>query len=80
MAQLQREAEARRGQAGTYQEQAEKKKTEVESVTVPAVPEAELRAKAEVGIERWLLWCFARWDGGIWAVGDGSVGFIRELF
>ena len=49
VAQLQREAEARRDQAGTFEMQAERKKTEAQTVVVPAVDEAELRRKAEVG-------------------------------
>ncbi|GAB4823705.1 hypothetical protein N2152v2_010751 [Parachlorella kessleri] len=47
VAQLQREAEARRDQAGTFEMQAERKKTEAQTVVVPAVDEAELRRKAE---------------------------------
>lgn len=48
VARLEREAEARRQEAGTYEEQASRKKTEISTLEKPEVPEAELRAKAQV--------------------------------
>lgn len=50
VAELEREMAALRAEAGQREEEAARKRTEVETVTVPAVPEGEVAAKAQVGV------------------------------
>lgn len=72
VARLQREAEARRSEAGQAEQEAARKKTEVETVALPAVPEKELLSKAKVGsgseAERWA-----------WPKSEGWLGKLARL-